>query len=146
MKNICIVSECQQILGVGGTETVSLLLKEGLKEQGYKVWSVYFIPKAPSTDTDIQLPEAQDIHSEHNRLRLIDAIKRNHIEIILLQGVPQKGLLELCIEAKKETGVKLVYAYHFNPLMNIKEYDDFKERLLYRKNSLLRPFYNLYFF
>lgn len=33
MKNICIVSECQQILGVGGTETVSYILKEELKKK-----------------------------------------------------------------------------------------------------------------
>lgn len=144
MRNVCIVSECQQIPGVGGTETVSYILKEELKKNGYNVWSCYLIPKATPTDTDIQIPQMYNVYSHENITALIDTITKKQIETILIQGAPIKGLLELCIEAKKVTGVKLVYAYHFNPFMNIKEYDDYKERLLYKKSPIVRPFYSLY--
>lgn len=77
MKNICIVRECQQVLGVGGTETVSFLLKEELKRNGYNVWSYYFIPKATRTETDIQLPEISEICSNENIKTFIDTIIQN---------------------------------------------------------------------
>lgn len=135
MKNICIVSECQQILGVGGTETVSYLLKEELKKNGYSVWSVFYVATRELCSEDILLPDKQDICSSRNRNSLINTILDKNIDIILLQGAPVKGLLELCVYAKKETGTKLVYAYHFNPLMSIKAYTDYKEKCIRKINN-----------
>lgn len=64
MKNICIVSECQQILGIGGTETVSFILKEELIKHGYNVWSFYLCPKADKTTYDIPFTQTDDICSD----------------------------------------------------------------------------------
>ena len=126
-KNICIVSECQQILGVGGTETVSFLLKQEFINNGYNVWSLYLIPKATQTETDVELPDKQDICSIENKRVFIETITKNRIEVIISQGAPCKTLLDLCIEAKKATETKLIYSYHFNPLKATREYDDYKE-------------------
>ena len=145
MKNICIVSECQQVLGVGGTETVSYLLKNELIKNGYHVWSMYFIPKASKTEIDIEFPEKQDICSNENIRTLIDAIKKHKIDIIISQGAPFKGLLELCIEAKRANKCKLVYCYHFNPLKANREFNDYKERYLLNRSFILKPLYSLYF-
>lgn len=146
MKNICIVSECQQILGVGGTETVSYLLKEGLKKNGFSVWSIFLIPKARIDDGDILLPDGQDICSDKNKSYLTKIISANRIDIILLQGTPVDDLLNLCTSVKKATQIKLAYTYHFNPLMIVKDFDDYKERLLYKKKDpLVKQIYRLYF-
>lgn len=80
-----------------------------------------------------------------NKQKLTNVIAEHKIEAILLQGAPIQSLLELCIEAKKATGVKLIYTYHFSPLMYSKDYDDFKERSLYKLNPIIKPLYNLYF-
>lgn len=145
MRNICIVSECQQVLGVGGTETVSYLLKQEFIRNGYNVWSIYLIPKAIQAETDIELPEKQHICSIENKKVIIEGITKNNIEVIITQGAPYKGLLDLCIEAKIATGARLIYSYHFNPLKATREYDDYKERFLFNKPVLLRPLCNLYF-
>ncbi len=145
MKNICIVSECQQVLGVGGTETVSYLLKKELIKNGYKVWSMFFIPKAPKTETDIEFPEKQVLCSNENKRTFINAIEKYEIDIIISQGAPFKGLLELCIEAKKASKCKLIYCYHFNPLKANREFNDYKERYLSNHSFILRPIYSLYF-
>lgn len=144
MKNICIISECQQVLGIGGIETVSYILKEELLNNGFQVWSFYFIPKAAPTIYDIQFPQMHDICSNENKQRFIETIKKHHIDFILLQGAPIDGLLELCIETKKATRTKLIYTYHFNPLMCIREFDDFKEKALRECRPLLKPLYSLY--
>lgn len=143
-KNICIVSECQQIPGVGGIETVSFILREELLKNGYYVWSMYFIPKSTPTIYDIQFKQVHDICSNENKEQFIEIIEKHHIDFILLQGAPIDGLLELCIETKKATGIKLIYTYHFNPLMCIGEFDDYKEKALKDCNHIITPLYSLY--
>ena len=144
MKNICIISECQQVLGFGGVETVSYILKEELLKNGYFVWSLYFIPKTTPAINDILFPQIHDICSNENKKLLIKTIKEKHIDYLLLQGTPKGGLLELCIDVKKTTGTKFIYTYHFNPLMCLREFDDFKEKTLHECNPFIRPLYNLY--
>lgn len=144
-KNICIVSDCQQVLGVGGTETVSYLLKQEFINNGYNVWSFYLNPKTFQTERDIEFPEKEDICSIENKRVFIETITKNHIEVIISQGAPYKDLLDLCIEAKKATKAKLIYCYHFNPLKASREYDDYKERFLQNRHFLLRPLYSFYF-
>ena len=145
-KNICIVSECQQIPGVGGTETVSFLLKKELKKNGFTVQSLFFAQKALLSEDDFLFPDGLDnITSSENKEFLTKTIIQNNIDIVLLQGVPNKGLIELCTEAKKLTNAKLVYSYHFNPLMIKNDYDDFKEWLLRRSKPFLRLLYNFYY-
>ncbi len=143
-KNICIVSECQQVPGFGGVETVSYILKEELLKNGYLVWSLYLIPKAAPTINDIQFPQMYNIYSNENKKKLIKTIEEQNIDYLMLQGTPREGLLELCIDAKKATGTKLIYTYHFNPMMCLREFDDFKEKALYECSPIIRPLYNLY--
>ena len=141
MKNICIVSECQQILGIGGTETVSFLLKEELKKNGYYVWSAFFVPKAQMTEKDLLFPNGlEDIISTENLDFFINIINTHRINTILLQGTTNDHILNLAIEAKKKTRVKLIYTNHFNPLMSVKEYDDYKDRCINSINSPIKKF------
>lgn len=143
-KNICIISECQQVPGIGGVETVSYILKKELLKNGYFVWSLYFIPKAVPAINDIQFPQMHDICSKENKKQLIKTIEEKNIGYLLLQGTPKEGFLELCIDVKKATGTKFIYTYHFNPLMCLKEFDDFKEKSLHECYFIVRPLYNLY--
>lgn len=137
MNNVCIVSECQQILGVGGTETVSFLIKEGLRKNGYCVWSAFFVPKAQMTKDDLLFPNGlEDIISTENIDFFINIINTHRINTILVQGTTNDHILKLAIEVKKKTRVKLVYTNHFNPLMSVKEYDDYKDRCI---NSINNP-------
>lgn len=143
-KNICIVSEKQQILGIGGTETVSFLLKEELTKRGFNVWSAFFIACSQTTKADLLFPDA-NYYSKANKSFLIRMIIKHRIDIIIIQGECDNFLMDLCIEAKNATQVKLVCSYHFNPLMRIKVYDDYIERVLYRIRTFIRPLYKLYF-
>lgn len=143
--NICIISEKQQILGIGGTETVSYLLKEELRKNNYNVLSAYFISLAEREQTDIIFPNTKDYHSTANKAFFINKITKNKINIILLQGECDSFLMDICIEAKKVTGIKLVCAYHFNPLMRIKGYDDYVENLLNHTPFPIRQLYKFYF-
>lgn len=143
--NICILSEKQQILGIGGTETVSYLLKEGLKKNDYNVWSAFFVQEAKLEQTDLLFPDKEDYHSTTNKNFFINKVIENRIKIVLLQGECDSFLMDICIEAKKHTDIKLVCAYHFNPLMRIKVYDDYVENLLNHKSILFKPLYKLYF-
>ena len=147
MKNICIVSECQQILGVGGTETVSYLLKEELRKNGYNVWSAFFVPKAAIAENDLLFPKGLDnICSDENERFLVSTAKKKHIDIIMLQGTINDGILTLCTNVKTRTKVKLIYTNHFSPFMRVKDYDDYKERVLQNtKNPILAFIKNLYF-
>lgn len=147
MKNICIVSECQQILGVGGTETVSYLLKEELRKNGYNVWSAFFVPKAAIAENDLLFPKGLDnICSDENERFLVSTANKKHIDIIMLQGTISDGILTLCTNVKTRTKVKLIYTNHFSPFMRVKDYDDYKERVLQNtKNPILAFIKNLYF-
>ena len=147
MKNICIVSECQQILGVGGTETVSYLLKEELKKNGYFVWSAFFIPKTEITETDLLFPKGLDyICSSENETFLVNTVNEKHIDVIMLQGAISENILTLCTNAKRRTNAKLIYTNHFSPFMRVKDYDDYKERVLQNTKSPILAFIkNLYF-
>ncbi len=140
-KNICIISECQQILGVGGTETVSFLLKNELKKNGYNVTSLFFIQKSALTEEDLLFPDSIDIASIKNKNYLINLIVEKKIEIILSQGTTHDNILNLCTEAKTHTNIKLVHTNHFNPLMGIKDYDDYKEKLINKKNNPIKKFF-----
>lgn len=137
-RNICIVSECQQVPGVGGTETVSFLLKEEFKKNGYNVFSLFFTQKTTLTSGDMLFPERDKIISNKNKKFLINTIKENHIDFILSQGTAYDDVLILCIEAKKITPVRLIYTNHFNPLMGIKDYDDYNERRIYRISNPIK--------
>lgn len=143
--NICIISEKQQIPGIGGTETVSYLLKEELKKNNYNVLSAFFIPVAELEQTDIMFPNTENYHSTTNKSFFINKITENRINIVLLQGECDSFLMDICIEAKKTTDIKLICAYHFNPLMRIKGYDDYVENLLNHTPFPIRPLYKFYF-
>ena len=142
---ICIISEKQQILGIGGTETVSYLLKEELKKNDYNVWSTFFIQETELEHNDLLLPDREDYHSFKNKSFFINKIIENEIKIVLLQGECDSFLMDICLEAKKATNIKLICAYHFNPLMRIKAYDDYVENLLNNSSSFIKPIYKLYF-
>lgn len=143
--NICIISEKQQIPGIGGTETVSYLLKEELKKNNYNVLSAFFIPVAELEQTDIMFPNTENYHSKTNKSFFINKITEYRINIVLLQGECDSFLMDICIEAKKTTDIKLICAYHFNPLMRIKGYDDYVENLLNHTPFPIRPLYKFYF-
>ena len=142
---ICIISEKQQILGIGGTETVSYLLKEELKKNDYNVWSTFFIQETELEHNDLLLPDREDYHSFKNKSFFINKIIENEIKIVLLQGECDSFLMDICIEAKKATNIKLICAYHFNPLMRIKAYDDYVENLLNNSSFFYKILYKLYF-
>lgn len=145
MKNICIVNVLQPALGIGGIETVSHLIKNKLKEKGFNVWSLFITSKTIKEETDIQFPETKEIDSPKNVCFFTDFVKRQNIDIVLLNGGWHKDLQELCFKIKKATNIKLVIASHSNPSVRIKEYDDYKEIYIHKtKNQIGKLFASIY--
>lgn len=142
--NICIISEKQQILGIGGTETVSYILKEELRKNNYNVLSAFFVSQAPMTENDLLFPNGLDnICSDKNIDFLISTIIEKQIDIIILQGIFNDKLLTLCNNTPTKT--KLIYTYHFSPFVKVKDYDDYKDRLLQQThNPIIALLKNLY--
>ena len=129
MKNICIVNEHQIAESSGGVQTVSYILREKFEEHGYAVYSFHLEGNAKCNDKEYLLPDRKNIDSETNFKILYDRIKEHNISIILFQG-HTTGLMNLCIGIRKELPIKLIYTFHRNPFASIKEYDDYKERIL----------------
>lgn len=144
-RNIAIVDFNQPAIGVGGVETVGHLLKNGLLENGYKVWSLFFYQKSEKSDTDIEFPEKSTIDNKINLEFLIKTIEQLGIGILVLQGGYKKDIIKLCAKAKERVGIKLIYPIHFHPLMGLKEYDDYCERYIQQsKTPLARVMRSIY--
>ena len=140
IKNICIVNVNQQGLGIGGVETVSYILKEEFESYGFTVSCLYANQKTTKSNSDFIFPHKKEIGHKKNLSLLISLIREKGIELIILEGGYKDVLVDLCIKAKIETGIKLILPIHFNPLVAVKEYDDYKERIL---NKCSNPFKKL---
>ena len=129
-KNICLVNVYQPLLGIGGIETVSYLLKKAFKDNGYNIWDLFIFDMGLKGEYDIQIANQEQVCSKENINQLLEIIKRHKIDIILLNGGWHNDLLNLCVKAKKSTNVKLILTSHCHPLVRTKEYEDFKDRVL----------------
>lgn len=146
IQNICIVNVNQQGLGIGGTETVSHLLKKEFEINGFTVFCVYVNQKTIKSESDFQFPQRDEIGHKDNLLFLISLIREKSIDLIILQGGYEDELLDICIKAKIETSIKLVLPIHFNPLFAVKQYDDYKDKIISEcKGSFNKIFTKLYY-
>ena len=138
-RNICLVNVYQPVLGIGGIETVSNLLKKAFKDNDYNVWNLFIFEMGPKDEYDIQITNQKQVYSKENINFLLDIIKRHKIDIILLNGGWHNDLLNLCVKAKENTNVKLILTSHCHPLVRAKEYEDFKDRVLqHTHNPMLK--------
>ena len=132
--NICIVNELQIEENRGGVQTVSYLLKDKFEALEIPVYSVHLEQKRNKYKNEYILPDTENIDSEENHKFLYNIIVNNKISIILFQGYLGE-LMKLCVDIRKTLPVKLIYTYHRDPEAGIKEYDDYKERIINNTKS-----------
>lgn len=137
IRNLCIVNEFPPRRNCGGVQTVNLILKNKFEQIGYNVYSFSTEATTETLQYEFILPNKEIVNSTENRQFLSTKIRELNIDVILYQGYTEE-LLQLCSKAKKETGVKLIYSYHRNPKANIKEYDDYKEKIIQREKNWLQ--------
>lgn len=115
--NICITNYDTAPEFIGGIKRVSsILAKEWAKD-----CKVYFIAISPEDNQfkeicgipQFHLPTPKDILSDRNIEYFINFINEKKIDIILHQYSNIERFTELCINAKKKTGIKLITTRHF---------------------------------
>lgn len=115
--NICITNYDLSPQFIGGIKRVSsILAKEWIKDN-----NVYFLCISPAGNQikeicgipQTHLPVPEEINSDKNLDFLIRFVNENKIDIILHQHSDNLSFTELCINAKKQTRIKLVTTRHF---------------------------------
>lgn len=115
--NICITNYDSNPQFIGGIKRVSsILAKEWIKSN-----NVYFLGISP-VDNQIKeicgipqthMPVPGEINSDKNLDFFIRFVNENKIDIILHQHSDNLSFTELCINVKKQTGIKLITTRHF---------------------------------
>ena len=115
--NICITNYDLSPQFIGGIKRVSsILAKEWIKDN-----NVYFLCISPAGNQikeicgipQTHLPVPEEINSDKNLDFFIRFVNENKIDIILHQHSDNLSFTELCINVKKQTGIKLITTRHF---------------------------------
>lgn len=129
IKSICIVNANQIIPELGGVERVCDILQWALLKNSVDVCSFFVKSYKPLKKNEYRILYPDRITCEENVQQFCNILIERNVQIILCQSHIGEQL-RLCLEAKKRIPVKLVYTFHRNPLANVKEYSDYKDKLL----------------
>ena len=139
--NIAICSKYGFNPQVGGIETVSCTLARCLRESGYKV---FFIsrrvkPSQENTEEDVfYLPKKRPILCRDNEQALVEFLKVNSINLLLVQHSYKPNLCRLFAKTARTVGAKIVYAIHTTPDFNSKKI------LEMQRSDIFLPHLNLF--
>lgn len=118
-----------------GGERVCDILKGALLKNGVDVCSFFINSYEPLKKNEYRILYPDTIICEDNIRQFCDILIERQVQIILCQTHIGEQL-KLCFEAKKRIPVKLIYTFHRNPLANLKEYIDYKDKLLNNSNII----------
>lgn len=139
INSICIVNAHQIIPEFGGVERVCKILQDGFLQNDISVCS-YFIEKSTFLrENEYEILNPQKIYCEENIQQLCDICLKRNVQVLLCQTYVGEQL-QLCIEVRKRLPIKLVYTFHRNPIANLKEYDDFKDKTLIKYSGRTSKF------
>ncbi len=123
--NICFVSVVEPSPTMGGVENVCSNLISALRDMGHSVVSCfsYKSPDKACEGPGFLFPDVNNPESAANLDLLKGVLSEYKIDIIFNHSY-FIGIHNLCVEARRGTGVKLVYAYHTSPRAQLKDKAD----------------------
>lgn len=139
--NICFISSHELDPTYGGTERVSYNLSQEMVRRGHGVFCcfMYNVPNKDfvSSVDSVQLPYTDSDHISENCDILSRYITQNGIDVLMFQS-HHSVFWDVCVAAKKNTGVKLIYNLHSDPRSSYKEVNDRFAKIVIEERGVKR--------